>query len=86
MSICTHCKSRPTWYDSSRKSFSLYCSNTCRNAATIVYKPQIAHQGQPLCRLCDNASFYDKAKNSYSPGCTKNHALSAIKQGFTSPR
>ena len=85
--ICTVCRSRSCYYDSSRASYSPYCSNTCKqNGQTFVQKsqPMRAVQGQPICRMCYNAAFYDGTK--YSPGCCKSHAQQAMSYGFYTPK
>lgn len=95
--ICINCNAKACWYDDSRKSYSNYCSNTCRSSVqqptytTIssqkrppTYYGTHAIQGQPICQMCNNAAYYDGYK--YSPGCGRGHAQQAIAKGFTGPR
>ena len=49
-----------------------------------IHRPTHAVQGQPICRMCSNAAFYDGYK--FSPGCGRTHASEAIALGFTTPR
>ncbi|AGF85636.1 hypothetical protein QJ854_gp146 [Moumouvirus goulette] len=86
---CTVCQTRPRWYDSTRGSYSPYCSNTCRDRSYQTTKspkhPTLAYQGMPKCRICDNAAYYDQSSSHYSPGCTRTHSQLAMARGFTTP-
>ncbi|QGR53679.1 hypothetical protein [Moumouvirus maliensis] len=86
---CSVCGTRPCWYDSTRGSYSPYCSNTCRDnsyrSSGTTTRPVLAHQGMPKCRICDNAAFYDQNSRQFSPGCTRTHSQLAMGQGFTTP-
>lgn len=84
--ICSQCKIKPCWYDAAAGRYSPYCSNSCRQSVQTVYTVQStpATQGQPLCRICSSAAFFDGKR--FSPGCGRSHAQQAINQGFTTPR
>ena len=91
---CTVC-SRPCYFDPNRGCYSATCSRTCQSRLSQQsyhqqsqqqprYNPQRAVQGQPICRMCDNAAFFDGIR--FSPGCGRSHANIAIQRGFTTPR
>lgn len=69
---------------------SVWCGNTCRfsgRPGSANYQQQVViQQGIPLCRICNNAAFYDGARRSYAPGCCRTHTQQAIQRGFFNPR
>ena len=52
----------------------------------INNRPTRAIQGQPMCRICSNAAFFDDESKRFYPGCTKSHSRQAIGLGYIKPR
>ena len=91
--FCSVCHLKPRFFDHQRGCYSATCSRTCQSRLSQQsqpqqtqprYNPQTAVQGQPICRMCNNAAFFDG--RDYSPGCGRYHANQAIQLGFRTPR
>lgn len=90
--LCCYCHSRPRWFDASKKSYSMYCGNTCRRNADLQqgkYVPAPALMGEYFCEKpgCPNSRYYDGS--TLHKGCCRAHSIEvdqAIKNGTHVPR
>jgi N-glycosidase YbiA len=58
---CKECP-KACFYDIKTKSYSNYCSITCRDSGVIV---------KPKCKKCSKSCFYDLGRQQYSDYCSK---------------
>ena len=77
---CIVCKNKSVYPGSQ------WCSNTCRFSGKDNAYNNTPQQGQPLCRICNNAAFFDSTTKKFAPGCTRSHTQQALSAGFHSAR